>query len=182
MCIRDSHEGVEDYVVNESQKQLSRMEQIICDHDRIHAVVADMIEHYEERENLVAGKAMVVAYSRKAAYAMYQEMIAQRPEWMNKVKMVMTSNNSDPEEMAKLIGNKATQKQYEQEFRDIHSEFKIVIVVDMWLTGFDVPSLDTMYIDKPMKAHNLMQAIARVNRVYPGKTGGLVVDLSLIHI
>lgn len=170
------HEGVEDYVINESQKQLSRMEQIICDHDRIHAVVADMIEHYEERENLVAGKAMVVAYSRKAAYAMYQEMIAQRPEWTDKVKMVMTSNNSDPEEMAKLIGNKATQKQYEQEFRDIHSDFKIVIVVDMWLTGFDVPSLDTMYIDKPMKAHNLMQAIARVNRVYPGKTGGLVVD------
>ncbi|MGL4362452.1 MAG: type I restriction endonuclease subunit R [Cellulosilyticaceae bacterium] len=170
------HEGVEDYVINESQKQLSRMEQIICDHDRIHAVVADLIEHYEERENLVEGKAMVVAYSRKAAYAMYQEFIAQRPEWTNKVRMVMTSNNSDPEEMAKLIGNKATQKQYEQEFRDVYSDFKIVIVVDMWLTGFDVPSLDTMYIDKPMKAHNLMQAIARVNRVYQGKTGGLVVD------
>lgn len=170
------HEGVEEYIIKESQKQLSRMEQIICDHDRIHAVVTDMIQHYEERENLVAGKAMVVAYSRKAAYAMYQEILAQRPEWVNKVKMVMTSNNSDPEEMAKLIGNKATQKQYEQAFRDIESEFKIVIVVDMWLTGFDVPSLDTMYIDKPMKAHNLMQAIARVNRVYPGKTGGLVVD------
>ena len=170
------YEGVEEYIIKESQKQLSRMEQIICDHDRIHAVVTDMIQHYEERENLVAGKAMVVAYSRKAAYAMYQEILAQRPEWVNKVKMVMTSNNSDPEEMAKLIGNKATQKQYEQAFRDIESEFKIVIVVDMWLTGFDVPSLDTMYIDKPMKAHNLMQAIARVNRVYPGKTGGLVVD------
>lgn len=170
------HEGVEDYVVNESQKQLSRMEQIICDKDRIHAVVTDFIKHYEERENLVAGKAMVVAYSRKAAYIMYKEIISQRPEWVNKVKMIMTSNNSDPEEMAKLIGNKSTQKQYEKEFRDINSEFKIVIVVDMWLTGFDVPSLDTMYIDKPMKAHNLMQAIARVNRVYPGKTGGLVVD------
>lgn len=170
------HEGVEDFVINESQKQLSRMEQVICDHDRIHEVVADMITHYEERENLVAGKAMVVAYSRKAAYAMYQEIIAQRPEWVDKVKMVMTSNNSDPQEMAKLIGNKATQKQYEQEFRDIESKFKIVIVVDMWLTGFDVPALDSMYIDKPMKAHNLMQAIARVNRVYPGKTGGLVVD------
>ena len=170
------NEGVESYTVEQSQKQLSRMEQIICDKDRIHAVVADLIEHYEERENLVAGKAMIVAYSRKAAYAMYQELIAQRPQWTNKVKMVMTSNNSDPEDMAKLIGNKATQKQYEQEFRDINSDFKIVIVVDMWLTGFDVPSLDTMYIDKPMKAHNLMQAIARVNRVYPGKTGGLVVD------
>ncbi|MHC1750581.1 MAG: type I restriction endonuclease subunit R [Cellulosilyticaceae bacterium] len=170
------HEGVEEYTIEQSQKQLSKMEQVICDKDRLHAVIADLIQHYEERENLVAGKAMIVAYSRKAAYAMYQEMIAQRPEWTNKVKMVMTSNNNDPEEMAKLIGNKATQKQYEQEFRDVNSEFKIVIVVDMWLTGFDVPSLDTMYIDKPMKAHNLMQAIARVNRVYPGKTGGLVVD------
>lgn len=170
------NEGVEDYVVEQSQKELSRMEQIICDHDRIHAVVEDLIEHYEERENLVAGKAMVVAYSRKAAFAMYKEMLAIRPDWTNKVKMVMTSNNKDPEEMAKLIGNKATQKQYEAEFRDINSEFKIVIVVDMWLTGFDVPALDTMYVDKPMKAHNLMQAIARVNRVYPGKTGGLVVD------
>lgn len=170
------NEGVESYTVEQSQKQLSRMEQIICDHDRIHAVIADLIQHYEERENLVAGKAMIVAYSRTAAYEMYKEIIAQRPEWKNKVKMVMTSNNTDEQDMAKLIGNKATQKQYEQEFRDIHSEFKIVIVVDMWLTGFDVPSLDTMYIDKPMKAHNLMQAIARVNRVYPGKTGGLVVD------
>ncbi len=171
-----ANEGVEDYVVEQSQKQLSRMEQIICNSDRIHAVVADLVAHYEERENLVEGKAMIVAYSRKAAYIMYQEIMAQRPDWEKKVKMVMTSNNQDPEEMAKLIGNKATQKQYEQEFRDIHSEFKIVIVVDMWLTGFDVPSLDTMYVDKPMKAHNLMQAIARVNRVYPGKTGGLVVD------
>lgn len=171
-----TNEGVEDYVVEQSQKQLSRMEQIICDGDRIHAVVTDLIAHYEERENLVEGKAMIVAYSRKAAYCMYNEIIDQRPDWKNKVKMVMTSNNQDPEEMAKLIGNKATQKQYEQEFRDVNSEFKIVIVVDMWLTGFDVPSLDTMYIDKPMKAHNLMQAIARVNRVYSGKTGGLVVD------
>lgn len=171
-----TNEGVEDYVVEQSQKQLSRMEQIICDGDRIHAVVSDLIAHYEERENLVEGKAMIVAYSRKAAYCMYNEIIDQRPDWKNKVKMVMTSNNQDPEEMAKLIGNKATQKQYEQEFRDVNSEFKIVIVVDMWLTGFDVPSLDTMYIDKPMKAHNLMQAIARVNRIYPGKTGGLVVD------
>ena len=108
------HEGVEDYVINESQKQLSRMEQIICDHDRIHAVVADMIAHYEERENLVAGKAMVVAYSRKAAWVMYQEIMKQRPEWQNKVRMIMTSNNQDEEEMAKLIGNKKTQKQYEK--------------------------------------------------------------------
>lgn len=170
------NEGVEDYVVEQSQKQMSRMEQIITHPQRIHEVVSDLIEHYEQRQDLVAGKAMIVAYSRKAAWAMYQEIMAQRPEWKNKVRMVMTSNNQDEEEMAKLIGNKNTQKQYEAEFRDVNSDFKIVIVVDMWLTGFDVPSLDTMYIDKPMKAHNLMQAIARVNRVYEGKTGGLVVD------
>ncbi|MBY6274152.1 MAG: type I restriction endonuclease subunit R, partial [Bacillaceae bacterium] len=87
-----------------------------------------------------------------------------------------TENNQDPEELAKLVGNKQTRKEREKEFKDVNSPFKIVIVVDMWLTGFDVPALDTMYIDKPMKAHNLMQAIARVNRVYPGKTGGLIVD------
>ena len=170
------NEGVEDYVIEQSQKQMSRMEQIICDEDRIKQVVRDIIAHYEERENLVAGKAMIVAYSRKAAYMMYKEIIEQRPDYINKVKMVMTTNNQDTEEMAKLIGTKKNQKAREDEFRDLNSEFKIVIVVDMWLTGFDVPSLDTMYIDKPMKAHNLMQAIARVNRVYPGKSGGLVVD------
>lgn len=170
------HEGVEDYVVEESQKKLSRMEQIISNTDRIHELVTDLIAHYEERENLVKGKAMIVAYSRTSAYKMYKEILSQRPDWENKVKMVMTTNNKDDEEMAKLIGNKKYQKELEKEFRDENSEFKIVIVVDMWLTGFDVPSLDTMYIDKPMKAHNLMQAIARVNRVYPGKTGGLVVD------
>lgn len=169
-------EGVESYVVEQSQKRMSRMEQIICDEDRIRQVVKDVINHYEERENLVAGKAMIVAYSRTAAYMMYKEILKQRPDYLNKVKMVMTTNNQDDDEMAKLIGTKKTQKEREDEFRSLDSDFKIVIVVDMWLTGFDVPSLDTMYIDKPMKAHNLMQAIARVNRVYPGKSGGLVVD------
>ncbi|NLY81034.1 MAG: type I restriction endonuclease subunit R, partial [Lysinibacillus sp.] len=170
------NEGVEAYTVEESQKRLSRMEQIIGDDDRIRQVVTDIIEHYEERKNLVAGKAMIVAYSRKTAYKMYQEILRQRPEWEDKVKIVMTENNQDPEELAKLVGNKQTRKERENEFKDVNSPFKIVIVVDMWLTGFDVPALDTMYIDKPMKAHNLMQAIARVNRVYPGKTGGLIVD------
>ncbi len=136
------NEGVEEYVINASQKELSRMEQIICDEDRVQAMVIDMIEHYEERQNLVAGKAMVVAYSRKAAYLMYNAIIKERPNWTNKVKMIMTSNNNDPQEMSKLLGSKSNQKYLEQEFRDINSEFKIVIVVDMWLTGFDVPSLD----------------------------------------
>ena len=170
------NEGVEDYVIEASQKQLSKMEQIISSDDRIRELITDLIEHYEERENLVKGKAMIVAYSRKSAFKMYKEIMKQRPEWKNKVKMVMTTNNQDEEEMAKLIGNKKHQKKLEKEFKDENNEFKIVIVVDMWLTGFDVPCLDTMYIDKPMKAHNLMQAIARVNRVYPEKTGGLVVD------
>lgn len=170
------NEGVDTYTVEESQKRLGRMEQIIGDKDRIRQVVADILEHYEDRKTLVEGKAMIVAYSRRTAYAMYQEIIKQRPEWEEKVHMVMTSNNQDPEEMAKLIGNKKLRKQREGEFKDTKNPFKIAIVVDMWLTGFDVPSLDTMYVDKPMKAHNLMQAIARVNRVYPGKTGGLIVD------
>ncbi len=107
---------------------------------------------------------------------MYKEILKQRPDNKNKVKMVMSTNNSDSQELAKLVGTKMEQKKREEEFRDLDSEFKIVIVVDMWLTGFDVPALDTMYIDKPMKEHNLMQAIARVNRVFPGKSGGLVVD------
>ncbi len=169
-------EDVESYTVEQSQKQMSRMEKIICDEDRIRQVVKDIISHYEERKTQVAGKAMIVAYSRTSAYLMYQEIIKQRPDYKNKVKMVMTTNNGDDKDMAKLIGTKKDQKKMEEEFRDLDSEFKIVIVVDMWLTGFDVPALDTMYIDKPMKAHNLMQAIARVNRVFPGKSGGLVVD------
>lgn len=170
------HEDVDEYTVEESQKRLGRMEQIIGDKDRISQVVSDIIEHYEDRKNLVAGKAMIVAYSRKTAYSIYKEILKQRSDWNEKVKMVMTANNQDPEDMAKLIGNKNLRKEREIEFKDDESPFKIAIVVDMWLTGFDVPSLDTMYVDKPMKAHNLMQAIARVNRVFPGKTGGLIVD------
>ena len=119
---------------------------------------------------------MIVAYSRKAAYMMYKEILEQRPSWNNKVKMVMTTNNQDSEEMAKLIGTKKTQKQREDEFRDLDSEFKIVIVVDMWLTGFDAPSVSTLYLDKPMKGHTLMQTIARANRVYNGKECGLIID------
>jgi type I restriction enzyme, R subunit len=170
------NEGVDDYVVEQSQKQLGRMEKIIGDLDRIKEVVADIISHYEDRQSLVAGKAMIVAYSRKTAFSIYQELVRQRPEWENNIGIVMTQSNQDPEDLAVLVGNKQTLKKLEKAFKDVENPLKIVIVVDMWLTGFDVPSLDTMYVDKPMKAHNLMQAIARVNRVYPGKTGGLVVD------
>lgn len=152
------------------------MKQIIEDPDRLEMIVEDIIKHYEEIESTVANKAMVVAYSRQSAYIMYNKFLELRPDWKNKVNMIITSNNKDDEEMQKAIGSKKDKKQLEVDFKDMNSEFKIAIVVDMWLTGFDVPGLGTMYIDKPMKAHNLMQAIARVNRVYKDKTGGLIVD------
>lgn len=172
----ETEEGVEDYKIAESKKAMATMKQIIEDPDRLEMIVKDIIKHYEEIETSVANKAMVVAYSRQSAYTMYNKFLELRPNWKNKVNMIITSNNKDDEEMQKAIGSKKDKKQLEVEFKDMDSEFKIAIVVDMWLTGFDVPGLGTMYIDKPMKAHNLMQAIARVNRVYKDKTGGLIVD------
>lgn len=172
----ETEEGVEDYKIAESKKTMATMKQIIEDSDRLEMIVEDIIKHYEEIETTVANKAMVVAYSRQSAYIMYNKFLELRPDWKNKVNMIITSNNKDDEEMQKAIGSKKDKKQLEVDFKDMNSDFKIAIVVDMWLTGFDVPGLGTMYIDKPMKAHNLMQAIARVNRVYKDKTGGLIVD------
>ncbi len=172
----ETEEGVEDYKIDESKKTMATMKQIIEDPDRLEMIVEDIIKHYEEIEDTVANKAMVVAYSRQSAYTMYNKFLELRPDWKNKVNMIITSNNKDDEEMQKAIGSKKDKKQLEVDFKDMNSDFKIAIVVDMWLTGFDVPELGTMYIDKPMKAHNLMQAIARVNRVYKDKTGGLIVD------
>ena len=172
----EREEDVEEYKINESKKEMAKMSQIIEDPDRLQMIVEDIIKQYEQIETSVANKAMVVAYSRNSAYTMYKEFLELRPDWKNKVHMVITSNNKDDEEMQKAIGSKKNKKQLEVEFKDMDSEFKIAIVVDMWLTGFDVPGLGTMYIDKPMKAHNLMQAIARVNRVYKDKKGGLIVD------
>ena len=172
----ETEEGVEDYKIAESKKEMAKMEQIIEDPDRLEMIVKDIINHYEDIQTSVANKAMVVAYSRKSAYTMYKKFLELRPDWENKVRMVITSNNKDDEEMQKAIGSKKDKKQLEVDFKDMDSEFKIAIVVDMWLTGFDVPGLGTMYVDKPMKAHNLMQAIARVNRVYKDKQGGLIVD------
>ena len=172
----ETEEGVEDYKIAESKKEMAKMEQIIEDTDRLEMIVRDIINHYEDIQTSVANKAMVVAYSRKSAYTMYKKFLELRPNWENKVNMVITSNNKDDEEMQKAIGSKKDKKQLEVDFKDMDSEFKIAIVVDMWLTGFDVPGLGTMYVDKPMKAHNLMQAIARVNRVYKDKQGGLIVD------
>ena len=172
----EREEDVEEYKINESKKEMAKMSQIIEDPDRLQMIVEDIIKQCEQIETSVANKAMVVAYSRNSAYTMYKEFLELRPDWKNKVHMVITSNNKDDEEMQKAIGSKKNKKQLEVEFKDMDSEFKIAIVVDMWLTGFDVPGLGTMYIDKPMKAHNLMQAIARVNRVYKDKKGGLIVD------
>ncbi len=172
----ETEEGIDDYKIAESKKAMATMKQIIEDPDRLELIVKDIIKHYEEIETSVANKVMVVAYSRQSAFTMYNKFLELRPEWKNKVNMIITSNNKDDEEMQKAIGSKKDKKQLEVDFKDMESSFKIAIVVDMWLTGFDVPGLGTMYMDKPMKAHNLMQAIARVNRVYKDKTGGLIVD------
>ena len=172
----ETEEGVEDYKIAESKKAMATMKQIIEDSDRLEMIVKDIIKHYEDIKTSVANKAMVVAYSRQSAFTMYKKFLELRPDWENKIHMVITSNNKDDEEMQKAIGSKKDKKQLEVDFKDMDSEFKIAIVVDMWLTGFDVPELGTMYVDKPMKAHNLMQAIARVNRVYKDKKGGLIVD------
>lgn len=172
----EKDEGVDEETLNESKKEMAKMQEIIEDPDRLELIVKDIIKNYSDIENTVANKAMVVAYSRKSAYTMYKKFLELRPDWKNKVHMVITANNKDNEEMQKAIGSSKDKHQLEKDFKDADSEFKIAIVVDMWLTGFDVPQLGTMYVDKPMKAHNLMQAITRVNRVYKDKQGGLIVD------
>ena len=164
--------------VNKSKQMMAKISQIIEDPDRLELIVKDIISHYEERKNMSADHAMVVAYSRKSAYIMYKKFLELRPDYKDVVNMVITPSNKDPEDMQQAIGTKGDKKELERRFKSEEPEekFKIAIVVDMWLTGFDVPRLGTMYVDKPMKAHNLMQAIARVNRVYKDKTGGLIVD------
>lgn len=169
--------NADESVIEASKKELSRMEEILGNEKTIDSLVSDILSHYEEnREHLLTGKAMIVAYSRPIAMKIYNKILSMRPEWFDKVKVVMTQGNQDPEEWKDIIGNKVKRDELAREFKDNNSEFKIAIVVDMWLTGFDVPSLATMYVYKPMSGHNLMQAIARVNRVFGDKEGGLVVD------
>ena len=164
-------------VIEKSKKQLGQMEAILGNPNTINSLVDDILEHYENyRENLLTGKAMIVAYNRPIAMEIYKTILAKRPSWNEKVGIVMTSGNNDPEEWRDIIGNKAHKEEMAVKFKDNDSPFKIAIVVDMWLTGFDVPSLATMYVYKPMSGYNLMQAIARVNRVFKDKEGGLVVD------
>ena len=164
-------------VIQKSKQMLGRMEAILGNPQTIDSLVNDILEHYENhRQNLLTGKAMIVAYSRGIAMQIYNRILELRPAWTEKVAVVMTESNKDPEDWRKIIGNKAHKNELAKKFKDNDSPLKIVIVVDMWLTGFDVPSLATMYVYKPMSGHNLMQAIARVNRVFKDKEGGLVID------
>ncbi|TMO65401.1 type I restriction endonuclease [Pseudoalteromonas aurantia] len=193
--------GSNEHQIEESKKATSSMNSILGDLDRIRTLAKDFVEHYEARiteGSTIKGKAMFVSSSREIAYLFYQELEALRPEWfeilecekgstlseqekkkikpMERVKMVMTRGKDDPEALYNLLGTKEYRKELDRQFKNDKSNFKIAIVVDMWLTGFDVPFLDTIYIDKPLQKHNLIQTISRVNRKFSGKHKGLVVD------
>lgn len=166
-----------EYTIERSKRQESKLEVILGADDTITALCEDIVNHYENnRQQELTGKAMIVAYNRSIAIKIYKKILELRPDWTEKVNVVMSSSNNDTDEWRKIIGTDAHKKQLENKFKDDEDPFKIAIVRDMWLTGFDVPSLATMYIYKPMDGHNLMQTIARVNRVYPEKKGGLIVD------
>ncbi|NLN33178.1 MAG: type I restriction endonuclease subunit R [Flavobacteriaceae bacterium] len=191
-------EGASEYHVKASQNAIAKMEVVLGDSDRIRAIAKDFVSHYEKRieeKATVAGKVMFVCASRNIAYKLYREILVLRPEWgitliaedlnekeikdikpIEKIKMVMTRNKDDEKELWDLLGSKEDRKELDRQFKQIKSNFKIAIVVDMWLTGFDVPFLDTIYIDKPLQTHNLIQTISRVNRKYQGKDRGLIVD------
>lgn len=198
---RAAAEGANEYQIEESKKATTKMAAILGDPDRLKAVAKDFIVHYEKRVEegaSVKGKAMFVCSTRPIAFDLYQEIIALRPQWaeirvadegavltdkerkkikpIEKIKMVMTRGKDDPKAMYDLLGTKDDRKELDRLFKQEQSNFKIAIVVDMWLTGFDVPFLDTIYIDKPIQTHNLIQTISRVNRTYKGKERGLVVD------
>ena len=170
-------QNAEAYAIEKSKRELGRLESILGAEQTITALCEDIVKHYEEnRQHELTGKAMIVAYSRPIAMSIYRKLMELRPGWKEKVFVVMTESNQDPEDWREIIGSKRYREELAKRFKDDNDPFKIAIVVDMWLTGFDVPSLATMYVYKPMEGHNLMQAIARVNRVYKDKEGGLVVD------
>jgi type I restriction enzyme R subunit len=169
--------GADTQQIEKSKRDLSHLEELLGADSTIDSLVQDILNHYENyREQELTGKAMIVAYSRPIAIKIYKRILELRPEWTEKVKCVMSGDNNDPEEWHNIIGNKQYKQELAKKFKDDNDPMKIAIVVDMWLTGFDVPSLATMYVFKPLNGHNLMQAIARVNRVFNGKEGGLVVD------
>ena len=169
--------NAEEYQIEKNKRDLAKLEEILSSEKTISTLVADILKHYTEtRAQILTGKAMIVAYSRPIAIKLWQEIIKQNSAMRGKVKVVMTNDNNDPEEWRNVDGVSDSKKELEKQFKDDTSDFKIAIVVDMWLTGFDLPSLHTMYVFKPMREHNLMQAIARVNRVFKDKEGGLIVD------
>ena len=196
-----AEEGSNEYQIEESKKAVAKLDVIIGDPDRLRAVAEDFVSHYETRVSegaTVAGKAMFVCSNRDIAYRLYKIIRELRPEWAEErvcpdgveltekekkelkpvemIKLVMTRNKDDEPELYEMLGTKEDRKELDRQFKNINSNFKIAIVVDMWLTGFDVPSLDTIYIDKPIQQHALIQTISRVNRVYEGKDKGLIVD------
>ena len=198
---RCAEEGSSEYQIEESKKAVANMEAILGDPDRLRVIAQDFIDHYETRVAegaTVAGKAMFVCANRNIAYDLYKIITEIRPEWaekkicaddveltekdkkelkpIEKIRMVMTRNKDDESELYEMLGTKEDRKELDRQFKNIKSNFKIAIVVDMWLTGFDVPALDTIYIDKPIQQHTLIQTISRVNRVYEGKDKGLIVD------
>ena len=174
---REFADQADEATVQKSKHDLGGLDAIFDTPETIDALCRDIAEHYEEnRADVLAGKALIVAYSRPIAMKIYKRIMELRPGWKDKVGVVMTMSNQDPEEWFEVCGGSKHKKDMEQRFKNDDDPLKIAIVVDMWLTGFDVPSLSTMYVFKPMKGYNLMQAIARVNRVCRGKEGGLVVD------
>lgn len=175
-------EGQEETYAESQKKKWARLESIVGTDSRIDVVVRDFLEHYDLRQKAIDGKVMFVAMSRKIAVKLYSKIVEDRPQWHSDevdkgtIKIIMTSSASDPVEFQPHSTTSSQKKLLSKRMKNVSDELKIVIVCDMWLTGFDVPCLHTMYIDKPMSGHNLMQAIARVNRVFKDKPGGLVVD------
>ena len=171
-----------EYNIESSKARWAKQEAIVGNPSRLKIIAKDIVEHFEQREEALIGKGMIVTMSRRIAVGLYDKIINLRPEWHNNelskgtVKVVMTCSSSDPLEYQKHNTSKEDRRDLSDRFKNPDDPLELVIVIDMWLTGFDVPCLHTMYIDKPMSGHNLMQAIARVNRVYPGKDGGLIVD------
>jgi len=196
-----AEEGANEYQIEESKKATATMNSILGDPDRLQTLAEDFVKHYDNRVtegSTVKGKAMFVCSSREIGYNFYRNVIELKPEWaeirvaeegveltdkekreikpMERIKMIMTRGKDDPKEMYDLLGTKEYRKELDRQFKNEKSNFKIAIVVDMWLTGFDIPFLDSIYIDKPIRQHNLIQTISRVNRKYKGKNKGLVVD------
>ena len=170
-------EGATEEQIRKAKQEHSRLEVLLGEDATIDTLTRDIVHHYEDnRAQELTGKAMIVALTRPIAIKIYRKLLELRPGWTEKVKVVMSGSNQDPEDWQQIIGNEAYKKELARKFKDDDDPMKIAIVRDMWLTGFDVPSLATMYVYKPMSGHNLMQAIARVNRVFPGKEGGLIVD------